>query len=149
MFLNFMYGIMNMSNENIERVEVNGELLAIVVRNTYDEKGINFLTPDDLTLQFGIHNRESGEQSKAHKHFIIPELSNIPILEVFHIAEGKAKVTFFDDNVKELSSVILVAGDSLVNTGLRMHSVDYIEKTKMIEIKQGPYRGKETDKITQ
>ncbi len=138
-----------MPNENIERVEVNGELLAIVVRNSYNVMGINFLTPDDLTLQFGIHNRESGEQSKAHKHFVIPELSDIPILEVFHIVEGKAKVTFFDDNTKELSNVILNVGDSLINTGLRMHSVDYMEKTKMIEIKQGPYRGKEKDKMAQ
>ena len=136
-----------MPNEKIEYVKFNDELLAIVIRRAYDEKGINFLTPLDLTLQFGIHNRESGEQSKPHKHFIIPQLTNIPILEVFYIVEGKAKVTFFDDNSKVLGSVLLEMGDSLINTGIRTHSVDYIGKTKMIEIKQGPYMGKDKDKI--
>lgn len=136
-----------MLNGRIEYLKFNDELLAIVIRNTYDEKGINFLTPLDLTLQFGVHNRESGEQSKAHKHFIIPQLTNIPILEVFYIAEGKAKVTFFGDDSKVLGSVLLETGDSLINTGIKTHSVDYIEKTKMIEVKQGPYRGRDKDKI--
>ena len=135
-----------MQNANIEYVKANNELLAIVVKNTYSDKGINFLTPEELTLQFGIHNRESKEQSKPHKHFIIPELFDTPILEVFHIVKGKVKVTFFDDKANVLNSVILETGDSLINTGVNTHSVDYLEKTKMIEVKQGPYRGKEQDK---
>ena len=135
-----------MSNDKIDYLKFNDELLAIVVRSTYDEKGVNFLTPLDLTLQFGIHNRESGEQSKAHKHFIIPQLTNTPILEVFYIVGGKANVTFFDDDSKVLGSVLLETGDSLINTGIRTHSVDYIGKTKMIEIKQGPYMGRDKDK---
>ncbi len=136
-----------MLNENVKYIKFNDELLAILVKNTYSEKGINFLTPENLTLQFGMHIRENDEQSKPHKHFIIKEMFNVPILEVFHIIEGKVKVSFFDENSRILNSVILEKGDSLINTGLRMHSVDYLEKTKMLEIKQGPYRGKEMDKI--
>ncbi|MBI2542863.1 MAG: hypothetical protein HYW24_01635 [Candidatus Aenigmarchaeota archaeon] len=135
-----------MPNETVEHIKANDELLAIVVRSGYDDKGINFITPQDLVLQFGMHNREAGEESKAHKHFNIPELSDIPVLEVFYIIEGKAKVNFFDDDSNVLKSVVLERGDSLINTGTRTHSVDYMEKTKMLEIKQGPYRGKEKDK---
>ena len=127
----------------IEKIEKDNQLLAIIIRKELDDK-LNFITPDESTMQIGIQNRKKGEEILPHKHKPIPELKNIPVHETFHIIQGKAQVSIFDSNKQLEKQVILNPGDTIfLSTG---HSITFLEDTKMLEVKQGPYRGKETEK---
>lgn len=90
--------------------------MGIFVPNGLKINKIQFVTPENLTLQLGIHNRKKGEQSKAHRHLPIPILKDVPILEAFFVESGKVRINFFDKRWKKIRSILLKKGDIFVNT---------------------------------
>ena len=36
----------------VDKIEINGKLMAIIVRNGFCESGVHFFTPDNLSQQF-------------------------------------------------------------------------------------------------
>lgn len=132
---------------SIRKIKFGKKLLGIVIRRGYTKSGVYFPTPENLTLQVGVHNRRKGDEAKPHRHLVIQKLVNVPILEVFFVVRGKMRVNFFDNKWKKIKSVLLKSGDVFVNTTTSPHSVKFLTKTKMIEVKQGPYFGKQKDKI--
>ena len=138
---------------SIEKIERNGKILAIVTRakalQELEQSGKNmlFVSPDEFPFQVGIHNRKKDEVCPAHVHIPFPELSNFPVQEFFYIISGSVKVDIYDemDNDLKISEVIVYEGDSIIlNTG---HGFTFLEdNTKVIELKQGPYRGRENEK---
>lgn len=129
-----------MSEERI--LDKFGKEMAIVIRADYDKKGTNFVTPGEYLLQVGHHNRKAGDIAKAHRHkpksihgLFIPQ-------EVFHIISGLVRVKLYKH--QEEKEVIVRPKDTiLINCG---HSIEFIANTKMIEVLQGPYRGRENEK---
>ena len=82
-------------------------------------------------------NRPKGYIIAPHSHNKIErkiETTN----ETLIIKSGKVRIDFFDENKNYLKSKILNKGDIilLVNGG---HGFEMLEKTEIIEIKQGPY----------
>jgi len=128
----------------IERIEKDDKLLAIVVRRNIEDK-LNFVVPNEFPLQLGFHNRKKGEEALPHLHRNIPELKNIPSHEVFHVIEGKVQVNVFDSKKEIARQVILEQGDTIFSAS--GHSVVFLEDSKVLEVKQGPYRGKDADKV--
>ena len=127
----------------IERIEKNDKLLAIVVRKEINDK-LNFVTPDEFPLQLGFHNRKKGEEVEPHSHRPIPELKEIPSHEMFHVIEGRVQVNIFDFNKELVKQVILDPGDTIFSAS--GHSMVFLKDSKVLEVKQGPYRGKEEEK---
>jgi len=128
---------------SIEHIKKDDELLAIVVRRTIQDT-LNFVTPDEFPIQLGFHNRTKGTEVEAHSHRPIPELKDLPAHEMFHVIQGKVQFNIFD-NKKELSKqIILEDGDTVFSVS--GHSVVFLEDSKVLEVKQGPYRGKEQEK---
>ena len=79
-----------------------------------------------------------------HEHVPFAELKNLPAQEFFYIVQGKIEAKLYNKK-KLFSTLVLWAGDSIVlNCG---HSITFLEETQMIELKQGPYRGKEKEKV--
>jgi mannose-6-phosphate isomerase-like protein (cupin superfamily) len=69
---------------------------------------------------------------------------DIPVQEIFFIEKGKLRVTLYEGN-QQYKDVIVSDGQIiLLNCG---HSVKFLEDTRMAEVKQGPYREKEFEKI--
>ncbi len=64
---------------------------------------------------------------------------------MLHIDYGKVIAEIYDERGKNITHTTLNSGDTilLVRGG---HGFKVLEKTKIIEIKQGPYKGKEEDK---
>ena len=62
-----------------------------------------------------------------------------------HIKSGRTVVNLYDLNGKKFKSVELSDGDTIffVDGG---HGFEMLEDTKIIEVKQGPYFGKDKDK---
>lgn len=128
----------------IDRIEYQGEEMAIIIRNDYSEEGIHFLTPDDYSQQLAYMHHKEGHQIIPHFHNIVPRTVHYT-QEVLVIRKGKLKVNFYNMEKENVADTILSEGDviMLCSGG---HGFEVLEETEMIEIKQGPYIG-ENDKI--
>ena len=71
------------------------------------------------------------------------ELKNIPAQEFFYVKKGKVEVGIYHRE-KPYKKLVLGAGDMIVLNCA--HDVTFLEDTEMVELKQGPYRGKEKEK---
>lgn len=126
-----------------EIIQVKDKILALVVRSDFSQEGLTFFTPHDFPFQLGVHLRKKGENAQAHKHVPFAELNDIPAQEFFYVEKGKVTVGLYH-NDKEHSRVEIGKGDMIVLNCA--HDVVFAQDTKMIEIKQGPYRGKDIEK---
>jgi len=139
-------------NTGVEQVIYNGKILAIITRSNLlealekENKNLHFVSPDDFPFQVGIHNRKKDEVVKGHFHLPFSRLTNFPVQEFFYVVSGKVKFDLYPDENKanKISEVILGGGDTIIlNTG---HGLTFLEDAKLIELKQGPYRGRELEK---
>ena len=121
----------------IQKIVKNKEVLAIILRANYRSEGIKFFTPNEYSQQLGYMNRSKGYKIPPHIHNKVRrsvEFTN----EVLLVKTGKVRVDFYDENKSYFKSELLHKGDVilLVKGG---HGFEMIEKSEMIEIKQGPY----------
>lgn len=128
----------------IENITDNKKTLAIIVRSNYSYDGIKFFTPNDFSQQLGYMNRPKGYEILPHCHKKVQrkvETTNETLL----IRSGKIRVDFYNLKNIYLKSKILHQGDVilLVAGG---HGFYMLEKSEIIEIKQGPYKDSDIDK---
>jgi hypothetical protein len=121
----------------IEEIIYKNKIFAIILRTKYKTKGIKFFTPNNFSQQLGYMNRPKGYKIEPHLHNKVNrkiEYTN----EVLFIKSGIVNVDFYNENKIYFQSEILNKGDVilLVKGG---HGFEMIEKSEIIEIKQGPY----------
>jgi hypothetical protein len=121
-----------------------GEVVAIVVKKDFMKEGVNFVSEEDFPLQLGISCYKKGDRIRAHFH-LKREVKIDVIQEVVHVESGSLKVDLYDSNGGKIRSVDLSTGDTVffVSGG---HGFQMCENVKLIEVKQGPYFGKDSDK---
>ena len=123
----------------IEKIENNGELLAIIIKRNFSEPGIHFFTPDDFSQQLAYMNHPAGRVIPPHVHNPV-QREVFYTQEVLFLKRGRLRVDFYDDDRNYLESRILGVGDViLLATG--GHGFEALEEIEMIEVKQGPYAG--------
>jgi len=136
----------------VEHIVHHDVLCAVVLRAQQvkdfgdSEIKTNFFTPDSFPFQLGLQNRFNGEQVAAHFHKPLLGIASLPVQEFLYVLSGKARVDLYNvqDRTK-VGEVILATGDSIIlNTG---HEVTFLEDTKLLNLKQGPYRGRDEEKI--
>lgn len=129
--------------QNLEKIEADGRILALVVRSNLKKPGYNFVSPIEFPLQLGISIRKKGEHTPPHEHIPFKELHNLPVQELLYVESGKVEINLFR-NKEKYKTVTLDKGDMiLLNCG---HEVKFLKDTKMVEVKQGPYRGRDVEK---
>ncbi|MDO8502323.1 MAG: hypothetical protein Q7S20_10815 [Gemmatimonadaceae bacterium] len=123
----------------IETLKSGDQLLAVIVSRDFDEPGIHFFTPSDLSQQLAYMHHPLGKVIEPHVHN--PVSRNVHFTqEVLFIKRGKLRVDFYDNGQNYLESRILHGGDViLLATG--GHGFEVLEELEMIEVKQGPYAG--------
>ncbi len=118
-------------------------LLAIVNKKIDDTKSKNFLTSEDMTMQFATFNLKKGEEIKRHIHNKQERIIQTTA-EVITILEGSMKVDLYDKEQELLEQVTLNKHESIIlfegGHGLTME-----EDCRFLEVKQGPY-DQENDK---
>ena len=121
-----------------------GKTIAIVVKRDFKKDGVNFVSKPDFPLQLGISTYKKGDKIKPHSH-IEREIKINKIQEVVHIESGRTIVNLYDLDGKKIKSVELSEEDTIffVDGG---HGFKVLEDTRLIEVKQGPYVGKDKDK---
>jgi len=123
----------------IEKIEHQGEMLALIVRAGFSQPGITFFTPDELSQQLAYMQHPPGTVIDAHVHNPAPRTVTYT-QETLLIRRGRLRVHFFDDRQIYLESRELTAGDVilLIKGG---HGFEVLEELEMFEVKQGPYSG--------
>ena len=127
----------------INTIKNQGKTLAIIIRTAYNEKGINFFTPDEFSQQLAYMNHPSGYEIQPHVHNAVQREVQFT-KEVLFIKSGKVRVDFYDNEKNYLESRILASGDVIL-LAFGGHGFEMIEDSEIIEVKQGPYTG-ESDK---
>lgn len=115
----------------------NGEILAIIIYKNFKKKGVNFLTSGEFSQQLAFISQNSGKKIGAHSHNITKR-DVVYAQETLFIRKGKLKVNFYDSKQKYFDSRVLKSGDVVLLAG-GGHGFEFLEKTEMIEVKQGPY----------
>ena len=127
----------------VENIKKDEKLLAVILRNSSPGKQVEFLTPNDFSLQLGVHKRKKNDIVESHEHVPFEEVKNLEVQEVILVKKGKVSIGVYHKK-KLIKNVILNSNDLiLLNSG---HSVKFLEDTELIEIKQGPYRGRDSEK---
>ena len=138
--------------KNIETIKYKSNILAIIIRSKAigemkdADKHIHFVTPDAFPFQIGMHRWDPENIINAHFHIPFKRLVDFPVQEYFYLISGKIVIDLYDNikNKKKVRAITLQSGDSIVlNTG---HGIKVLEPTEIIELKQGPYRGRELEK---
>jgi len=129
---------------SIETIEYNNERLAYIIRKDIEVEEKEFFgSPDDF-LQVGYMNLKRGDILKPHIHK--PQNKIITKnQEVLYIVSGKMKVNFYNRVPQKIVDIILTDGDLIVLSA-GGHGFEFLEETKMIEVKQGPYTVRDNDK---
>lgn len=130
---------------NVSFVSREGDLYAIIIRKEFRREGVNFMTPNAYPMQVAVSSYEVGSSVKPHFHNNFERSIN-DTMEVVHIDEGEATVSFFDDKTQALIGThTLRSGDTVIFVK-GIHGLAFKEKTRLIEVKQGPYMGADIDK---
>lgn len=124
----------------IENILSGKKLIAVVFRNNIKVSGVKFFTESKNPFQIGIHQRPKGLSLPAHMHKHYRSLIIDTIQEILLVQKGKIRITFYTKKGKIITSKILDLGDSvlLMDGG---HGVEFLEDSRVFEVKQGPYPG--------
>jgi mannose-6-phosphate isomerase-like protein (cupin superfamily) len=128
-------------NQMIDQITYHNQLLALIISCHFNEQGIHFFTPDDLSQQLAYMRHPIGKVIPPHVHNpVVREVQYTQ--EVLFIKRGKLRVDFYNNQQQYLESRVLEAGDTilLVTGG---HGFEVIEEIEMLEVKQGPYVGEQ------
>lgn len=141
-----MLNIMKNQKKGIKYIKRFNEIYAIILQSdfTTETENIEFFTPGDFSQQLGYMKRPEKYVIKPHLHNLVQRdvhLTN----EVLIIKSGKVRVDFYDLDKKYFESEILNKGDVIL-LALGGHGFEMLEKSEIIEVKQGPYMGDE-DKV--
>lgn len=123
----------------IEHIILNNSILAIIISHKFNNEGIHFFTPDDLSQQLAFMRHPAGKIIDPHVHNPVRREVHYT-QEVLFIKRGKLRVDFYDEKQIYLKSRILEAGDVILLAS-GGHGFEVLEEIEMIEVKQGPYAG--------
>jgi hypothetical protein len=123
----------------IETITHGLEPVALIIRAEYDEPGIQFFTPANFSQQVAFIRHARGHKIAAHVHNL--QLRQVLYTqEVLFLRRGKVKVNLYSSDRKPIGSRVLKSGDLILLCG-GGHSLEMLEESSMIEVKQGPYAG--------
>lgn len=132
--------------KGVEEITDGKDKIAIVVRKDVKVDGIKFFTDGENPFQIGVHDREKGISLPPHRHFLENNLTIDVIQEILFIQKGKIRVSLYNKKNKLIAKRTLNPQDAilLIEGG---HGVDFIEDSRIFEVKQGPYPGSKKAKI--
>ncbi len=125
--------------KSVQKIEHGNETFAIVLRKSFAIPGVHFFTPGEFSQQLGMLVHEKGKVVDRHRHKVVRR-EIFRTQEVLVILEGKIRVQVFNEEGTLLKTLILKAGDSIL-LARGGHRVEVLQKSRILEVKQGPYAG--------
>jgi hypothetical protein len=121
----------------IERIIHENTVIALIIYNGYKQDGIQFLSPNEYSLQLGYMTRPKGYQILPHIHNPVCR-NTVGTQEVLFIKSGKIRIDFYSFEQVFLESRDLSAGDIILLAGAG-HGIEVIQEAVIVEVKNGPY----------
>jgi len=127
-----------------EKIEHQGKTIAIILRGDYSASESRFFSPADYSQQFGFLVHGQGHVIPAHFHKKI-QREIFLTQEVLLIKKGEIQVNLYSNEQEFLARRSLRAGDIifLCSGG---HGFTMLQDSEIVEVKQGPYSGRDSDK---
>ena len=122
---------------SVEYLSDEGNLLAIFIPSQAATESIEFLTRPENEFQVGLMKRDENSQVKPHVHKLYKREIN-RTHEFLLVRAGSMKLSLFGLKNEPVHTLVMNNGDSvlLCSGG---HSIDFLEPTLLLEVKQGPY----------
>lgn len=121
----------------IENITHEDKVIAIIIYNEYVQEGIQFISPENFSLQVGYMNRPKDYKVIPHIHNPVRR-NTVGTQEVLFIKKGKIRIDFYSYEQDYLDSRILSEGDAILLVGAG-HGIDVLEPAIIIEVKNGPF----------
>ena len=123
----------------IETIEHEDKVIAIIIykEHTVEKNHIEFISPQDYSLQLGFMNRPTGYEIQPHLHNPIKR-ETTGTQEVLFIKEGKVLIEFYSYEQTYLEERELSSGDFILLCGAG-HGISILETATILEVKNGPY----------
>ncbi len=111
--------------------------LALIINYKKNNKRIYFPTPKYFTQQVGFINQKKNTHISPHTHTKF--LRKIyKTSEVLIVKKGKFRVDFYK-NLNEYLFSKIIKKNTIIILNEGSHGFKFLEKTELIEIKQGPF----------
>lgn len=129
---------------NVKKITYRNKLYSLYFNALKADKGLNFATEDEHFIQVGVWNYDKNLILQAHYH---NEYSRVAsrTSESIYIVEGKIKCSIFTKNGNFIDSYILQKNDVAIQF-YGVHEYEILEKSLVIETKNGPYYGPKKDR---
>ena len=116
------------------------KLYALIIKQKrkFTKKGVDFITDDENLIQLGFLNHNKNHKIKPHIHLKKTRIINY-CTEVLLIEKGKVKVTFYDQSKNNIKKDKILNRGDIIILFQGGHGFEILEKTQIVEIKQGPY----------
>ena len=123
----------------IETVVHGLEAIALIIRASFDEPGLHFLTPPNFSQQLAFMRHEEGRTIAPHVHNLVTR-QVLYTQEVLFVRSGRVQVNLYSSEKALIGSTVLESGDVILLCG-GGHSLKMLAESSIIEVKQGPYAG--------
>ena len=132
----------------VEYFKHDNKIYAIVLRSKFLKltEGSHFITPPDSLLQVGLSIHDKDYVSELHFH-PKPRFEKNPHIgeELIYVISGRILVEIYTSQGERIGSAELSEGDLIVI--YEAHRVKFLERSKLLIVKQGPYFGNVSDKV--
>lgn len=138
--------LFDIRQQGFEQVKHQDQVLGMIFRHDTPIDKIKFFTDDMNPFQIGIHNQQAGVILTPHVHILEHPLTISSIQELVYVQFGKIHVSFYTTKGQLVSDYILGTGDAVLFVS-QGHGVDFVEKSRLFMVKQGPYPGTQHAKL--
>jgi uncharacterized protein with PhoU and TrkA domain len=129
----------------VEVITANAQTLCYVIRNDVRPEKTTFITPPDGKQQVGFIVYPKGGIIARHTHKPL-ERHIIGMAEVVVVRSGHCQIEVYDESLSLVTTRDLYQGDVVLMVG-GGHGFQILEDTVLLEIKQGPYLGKDDKEL--
>ena len=130
---------------NVKEVKKDNKVLARLVKAEDWNEGLGFYSNDEEVIQVGTWQYDSGKQLMKHIHNEVDRVIT-RTNEVLYVVSGTVKAFIYDLDENLVEELTVNSGDILILLDCGHGYEIMADNTKVIEIKNGPYLGAETDR---
>ena len=129
---------------NKKEIKHKGELYAFYFDVLEADDGLTFISKENEFIQVGIWNYDKNKVLPAHYHNEYSREAT-RTCESVHVVDGKIKCNIYTKSGEFIDSFILKKNEMVIQL-YGVHEYEIIEKSIVIENKNGPYFGPEIDR---
>src|SRR5262245_59510027 len=130
----------------MRRVLHNEDLYALVITPEDFQTGWRFLSAPEWPLQLGLMTSADAHVIPPHVHRKHEGTVVSSTQEFLLVVSGRMEVDFYDESARFFHTETILCGEGVLQVK-GGHGFRFPEATRLIEVKQGLYLGRDQDKV--